>query len=273
MFALTLLLWALRPAQAADCPEPQHLDDFEASARAGERAFAGMDLPGLSRARLAALEALPCLVDRVNPPVAADFHRMMAMAAFTQGDEQQVRAEFHAARRLDPGYAIPAQVAPAGHPLTVLYDSAVDDPLLSRALEPVIPPLGGSAAVDGAESGLRAVGLSAIVQTFDAQGALQQTIFLMPGDPTPAFGPLPLEAAQRRRRRISLGIGAGAAAVAGVGLYAGGLITERQFNDLRAPVDDPELRALRVRNNALLTGAAGAGALAMGLGGALVILW
>jgi hypothetical protein len=273
MLTLTLFWVMSAAARAADCPEPMHLDDFEASARAGERAFAAMDLPGLTRARIAALEAIPCLADRVNPPVAADFHRMMAMAAFTQGDEQQVRAEFHAARRLDPGHAIPAAVAPAGHPLTVLYDSAVDDPLRSRPLEAVIPPEGGSAAVDGADNGLRAVGLSAIVQTFDAEGALQQTIFLMPGDATPAFGPLPLEAAQRKRRRITLGVGAGTAAVAALGLYAGGAITSSQFHDLNAPVDDPELRALRVRNNALLTGAAGASALALGLSGALVILW
>ena len=272
MLTLILSLMAA-PALATDCPEPSHLDDFEASARAGERAFAAMDLPGLTRARRSALEALPCLGDRVTPPVAADFHRMMAMAAFTKGDEQQVLAEFHAARRLDPGRPIPADVAPAGHPLTVLYDAAVDDPNSSRALDPVIPPLGGRAAVDGADNGLRAVGLSAIVQTFDGEGTLLETIFLMPDDPTPAFGPLPLEAAQRRRRRVTLGVGAGAAALVGVGLYAGGAVTERQFNDLRVPVDDPELRALRVRNNALLTGAAGAGVLALGMGGALVILW
>lgn len=271
MLAALILLPAL--AAAAPCAEPTLLDDFEAHARAGERAFASMDLPGLTRARQEALHGLPCLGERVTPPVAAEFHRMMAMAAFTQGDERQVRAEFHAARRLDPGHQIPAHVAPAGHPLTTLYDAAVDDPEEGRALEAVIPPAGGSAAVDGADNGLRAVGLSAIIQTFGPSGALEQTVFVMPADPTPAFGPLPLELAQRKRRRVVLASAAGAAGLVGAGLWAGGLITEAQFDDLDDPVDDQELRALRVRNNALLTGAYSAAALGVGLSGALVWLW
>lgn len=270
---LLLPLLVTGQAAAAPCPGPTLLDDFEAHARAGERAFAAMDLPGLTRARQEALDGLPCLQERVTLPVAAEFHRMMAMAAFTQGDEKQVRAEFHAARRLDPGHLIPATVAPAGHPLTQLYDAAVEDPEAGRALEPVIPPVGGMAAVDGADNGLRAVGLSAIIQTFGPEGGLERTVFVMPGEPTPAFGPLPLELAQRKRRRLVLGVSAGVAGLAAGGLWAGGLVTEAQFSDLSDPVDDQDLRALRVRNNALMTGAYSAAAITAGLGGALVWLW
>jgi len=263
----------LGAAFAAPCAEATALDDFGAHARAGERAFAAMDLPGLTRARHEALHALPCLSERVTPPVAADFHRMMAMAAFTQGDERQVRAEFHAARRLDPGHQIPAAVAPAGHPLTLLYEAAVDDPETGRALEAVIPPEGGRAAVDGADNGLRAVGLSAIIQTFDPIGGLQRTVFVLPAEPTPAFGPLPIEQAHRKRRRVALAGAAGAAGLVSAGLWAGGLATEAQFVNLDTPVDDQDLRALRVRNNALMTGATSAAAISLGLSGALIWLW
>ncbi len=269
MFAALITLMA----HAAPCPQPSEVADFEVAARNGERAFAAMDLPGLTRARADALRILPCLSERVEASVAADFHRMMALAAFTQGDEAQVRAEFHAARRLDPTYAIPEQVVPPGHPLSVLYDRALEEPLDDRGLEPVIPPLGGYVVVDGATDGLRVRGLSALVQVWADDQTLLETVLVMANEPTPVFGPLPIDAVARKRRRITLGTSAGVAGLAAAGLYAGALQAQAEFQDLQHPAPDDELRAIKVRNNALVASSAAAGLLALGLGTGLVILW
>lgn len=255
------------------CPEPTHLDDFSAAARAGERAFAAMDLLALGHAREEALETLPCLVDQVTPLVAADFHRMMAMAAFTSGDEDRVLEEFHAARRLEPGYQVPEAVAPAGHPLANLYDQAEKNVLIDRKLDPVIPPVGGFVLVDGVDTSWRLEGLSALLQAHDARGGLVETRYVLASDPTPAWGPLPLEVEARRRRRIALGASAGAAVLLAGGLYTGAVVQERRFQSSVVPDQDSELRSMQTKANSMLWASVGAGGLGVALATVTVVLW
>ncbi len=255
------------------CPAPTHLDDFSAAARAGERAFAAMDLLSLGDARSEALQTLPCLVDQVTPTVAADFHRMMAMAAFTSGDETKVLEEFHAARRLEPGYTVPEEVAPEGHPLSDLYERAATNVLDSHGLDPVIPPIGGFVLVDGAETSLRIQGLSALLQAHDAQGRLVETRYLMADQPTPAWGPLPLELEARRRRRIALGASTGAALLLAGGLYSGALVQQHRFDNSVVPDDDPTLPTIQAKANSLLFASVGAASLSVALGTVTVVLW
>jgi hypothetical protein len=255
------------------CPEPTHLDDFSAAARAGERAFAAMDLLALGHAREEALQTLPCLVDQVTPLVAADFHRMMAMAAFTSGDEKRVLEEFHAARRLEPGYLVPEEVAPAGHPLADLYMKAEKNVLIDRKLDPVIPPVGGFVLVDGVDTSWRLEGLSALLQAHDARGALVQTRYVLSTDPTPAWGPLPLEVEARRRRRIALGASAGAAVLLAGGLYTGAVVQEQRFQSSVVPDQDGELRSMQTKANSMLWASVGAGGLGVALATVTVVLW
>ncbi len=261
------------PPLDVDCPGPTHLSDFSAAARAGERAFAQMDLLALGDARRTALQALPCLVDQVTPTVAADFHRMMAMAAFTSADETMVLEEFHAARRLEPGYTVPEAVAPEGHPLTDLYNRAASGVLDDRRLDPVIPPFGGFVLVDGAEGGVRIRGLSALLQPHDAEGTLLETRYVLAADPTPAWGPLPLELEARRRRRIALGASTAGALLLSASLGTAAVVTERQFYNTVVPDQDAELTAMQVRTNSMFWASVGAGALAASLGTVTIVLW
>jgi hypothetical protein len=218
-----------------------------------------------------ALSTLPCLDERVTTAVAADFHRMMAMAAFTAGDEGLVLAEFRAARRLAPGYHIPEEVAPEGHPLVQLYQRAEEPMGDDQDFEAVIPPLSCTVSVDGTPQGLRVRGLSAIVQIFGEDTVLTATEYLLPSDPTPRYGPLPIEVAQRKRRRNGLLAATGASAIVAGGLYTRAVIGERQFQDTSRSL--PEPRQVQATNNAFFWGSVGVSTVALGLGVFTVVTW
>jgi hypothetical protein len=253
-----------------DCPDESTIEDFQAAAQAGERAFANIDLPALTRAREMALQTLPCLAP-ITPEVAADFHRMMAMAAFTAGDEPLVLAEFHAARRLDPGYVIPAEVVLPGHPLVRLYDKSVEAGGEERELEAVIPPLGGTVVVDGTPQGLRPNGLSAVLQVYQADGELTRTTHLLPGDPTPRYGPVPLELEQNKKRRRGLLVATGTTALIASGLYTRAVVGEQQFTDTATQLTEP--RQEKAINNAYFWGGVGVGTVSLGLGVFTTFTW
>jgi hypothetical protein len=256
-------------ATAADCDGPAELATFSAATRDGERAFAEMDLPGLTTAREAALAVVPCLQAPIPVGVAADFHRLMALSAFTRGDEAQVLAEFHAARRLVPGYEVPEDVAPPGHPLMDLYAASRDAD--EGELQAAVPPEGGHVVVDGVRGALRPQGSSSLVQAFEPEDAWLETRFVDAGDPTPAWGPLPEELAADRRRHTLFGSLTGASALTAAGLYTFALIARSDFDNPDTP--DRQLEPLRVRTNTLSVGAAATGAVAVGLGTALIVTW
>lgn len=266
---LPLLLSVLAPAAAADCDGPAEIATFLAATRDGERAFAEMDLPGLTTARQAALDIVPCLQAPIPVGVAADFHRLMALSAFTRGDEAQVLAEFHAARRLVPGYEVPEDVAPPGHPLMDLYTASRDAD--EGALQSAVPPVGGHVVVDGVRGALRPQGSSSLIQAFEPDGAWLESRFVDAGDPTPAWGPLPAEIAADRRRHVLFGSLTGASALTAAGLYTFALVTRADFDDPDTP--DRQLDPLRARTNALSVGAAATGAVALGFGTTLVLTW
>ncbi len=74
-------LLALGSPAAAACEEPVTIVDFLDHANRGEAAFGAMDPDGVREAREAALETVPCVVDRITPPDAAALHRMLALSA------------------------------------------------------------------------------------------------------------------------------------------------------------------------------------------------
>ncbi len=272
--AVLLLANALQPAlaqDAPDCTEATTLTGFIAAAQQGELAFANMDMVGLTQARKGALQQIPCLGEPVTTDVAAAFHRMMAMAAFTQGDEAGTLAEFHAARRLQPGYTIPEAVAPEGHPLVDLYERSVD--AAEGSLDPTIPPLGGWVTVDGVRGAPRPTGISTILQSFEADESIDRTLYLLPGASTPSFGPMPIDELRRKRRRYALGGSTAAALVASGVLYGLSWNAHFAFDDLDDPMDDNLLPAQRNTTNTLALASAGTGAVGLGLGVVTLVVW
>ncbi len=270
---LILLSLALPSPALAEtaCAEPTTLEDFLGAASRGEQSFAAMDLLGLSKAREQGLAVIPCLGQAVTTKEAAAFHRMMAMAAFTAGDEAGVLSEFHAARRLEPGYQIPETVAMEGHPLVDLYQRSIDGE--EGSLDPTIPPLEGHVTVDGVRGAPRPTAISTIVQVFGADDSLEQSLYLLPGDPTPSWGPLPIDELRRKRRRVALSSAAGASLLAGGLLYGLSLYSEARFQDLDDPIPDADLPSQRDQTNALFFASLGAGAVGLGLGVVTVVSW
>ncbi len=279
MLGLALGLLALSmPVLAEDapaCEQTTSVADFLGAAQRGERAFAAMDLPDLSLAREQALAVIPCLGQPIQPRDAAAFHRMMALAAFAGGDSEAVMREFHAARRLEPGYQIPASVAPPGHSLVRLYDLSVNAD--EGELQPTIPPRKGWVGVDGIRGAPRPDGISSVVQVFGEGDLLEQSLYVLPGEPVPAFGPLPIDDLRRKRRRSGLLIGSGSAFVTSSVLYGFAMHYKAQFwayhPDPADKLGDDELSDLKLRTNVLGFTSLGAVVLSAGLGVTAAATW
>jgi hypothetical protein len=115
--------------------------------------------------------------------------------------------------------------------------------------------------------------MSALVQAWTADQRLLETRFVLADDPTPRWGPLPIDVARKQARRRALLSVTGATALATVSLYTAAAVTEARFKDLEDPVPDEDLRALRATNNSLLWSSAAAGAITAGLGVTVAVLW
>jgi hypothetical protein len=269
-----LALWiglATAAAAPVNCPLPATPADIEGATRAGERAFAELDLPALRRAHAEALALVPCLTSPVPVPLAADFHRLMALWAFTNGDEALVLAEFHAARRLVPGYVVPEEVAPAGHPLQQLYTRS--NGASEGTLQPTLPPTGGAVWVDGLRGAPRPDGISVLVQVEGADGRLLRSFPLAAGDPLPAFGPPPVDPRIATRRRVTLtATSATLLATAGT-LWVAAAAAEDRFWDPSAAIPDRDLAAVRTRTNAFTVAAGTAATLGLGVGLVAGLTW
>ncbi|OGL97023.1 hypothetical protein A2318_04620 [Candidatus Uhrbacteria bacterium RIFOXYB2_FULL_45_11] len=173
------------------CEKPTAIADLAKVGQDGEKAF--MDPEGVARLLAFTIRArehvLPCLQDAITPRDAAAFHRLMALAAFTQKDLVRVRAEFHAARKFEPGYEFPVDVVPQEHRLRTLYDQAAS--LEDGKLEPVFPPDGGYVTVGGVRGAPRPEKTPVIIQVFDPFNKILETRYLQPGEKLPVWGKNP----------------------------------------------------------------------------------
>lgn len=267
-----LVLGGLPSASAADdgCPDDPAaaLSAFQEAARAGEQAFAQMNLDGLNEAGEAAQAAVPCLTEPIPVKVAADFHRLRALRAFTANDSSLVLAEFHAARRLMPGYVVPESVAPPGHPLQQLYEfsTGADE----GELEIAVPPMGGRVFVDGVASAPRPRATSSVVQVYREDGSFLESRFLAPGEATPAWGLRPEEALKRERRhQVLLGAG-GLLAAASASTYLASRLGRSRFDEA---TNVNEIMDLRNVTNTAYWVSVGTGVGALGVGAVAIATW
>ncbi len=188
LVTLILALLAISPTRAlAACEETTILVQLASSARAGEAAFANLDAEGLlTQSTLARTKLLPCVGQVLTTREAAAFHRLMALEAFINADEGRVVREFHAARKLDPGYAFPADVAGDGHPLLALYEKAAD--AHDGEAQPVYPPEGGWVLVAGVRNAARYAQTPVVIQVFAPSGALLETRYVQSEEALPRWG-------------------------------------------------------------------------------------
>lgn len=223
---MVVLLWSL--GAWAACPsdnarlEPE-LDRLEAAP------------PGFLDAYSALRAELHCLGEPATPEVAAKWHRLRALAAFTRADDDAVLAAFRAAQAAQPGYVLPLAVAPEGHPLRGLYGrAAASDP---AELVPVDLPRRSHLIVDGSGGAAVPVDRDALVQQVRGD-----TVFWT--RTLPAGTPLPELVVPERRGGWAWWAGSGAAAVASAGLWAGALSHRAAVDRATEPLARSELDAV-----------------------------
>lgn len=245
-FVLAFCFLASQSAYAK-CEKPTTIAELMKISQDGEKAFAEMSLERLLTFSTRAKEiVVPCLSEKITTRDASAFHRLMALEAFTHNNKNRVVAEFHAARKLDPGYELPVDVAPEGHPLRALYDKSAfaED----GKLEVVFPPEGGYVTVGGVRNAPRPEKTPAIVQAFDPFNKVLETRYLQPGETLPSWGKNPFGITAKdlgidqRSAWVSPKtwyISAGVVALITGAVYGVAMYNKSQFQDTSKP-DTPE---------------------------------
>jgi len=251
-----------------DCPNPTPLTALQDAYTRGETSFANLDLDGLNQAATDAETGLPCLREPITPKDAAAYHRLMGMHAFASQERDRVKTEFHAARKLQPGYEVPAEVAPVGHPMIAAYDEAV---LVDEGeLQQPIPPVDGFVTVGGVRGAARAANSPAVIQVYETGDVITETLYLPPGAEMPLWGPAPTTGRDLRKPMLIATAATGAVAI---GMYGAAYGMKSNFLDTEDPIEDDRLDDVYVRNRVTFFGSLGVGAAAIGLGTVTVLVW
>lgn len=269
--AVLALLWA--ETAKANCTKRANASEITEAAVAGERAFSDMDETGLLReAQRVREQIVVCVAEPISPSDAAAFHRLMALDAFTRHNDERVIAEFHAARRLEPGYELPESVAPQEHRLRELYVRAasVNDGLP----EPVSSPENGYAIVGGVRNAPRLSSTPVIIQIFGPKDIWIETRYIQPGETLPVWGKnilgvtakdLGIDTTPTWKKPAPWYIAAGVSTVVAGTFYALALREKSLFND--SSTSDSDLPGHRDRANAFGWTAVGTVGLAVVLTG------
>ncbi len=236
----------------------------------GQQAFANRNVEELMTAKLSASTMLDCLQVPVSPADAAGFHRLMALAAFAT-NRDLAKLEFYAARRLEPGYDIPQEVAPEGHPLVLFYnESASVNP---GELQVIYTPANTYVVVDGVRGGQRATGIPSILQLMDESGGVIDNAYLLPreGLPSWAMDRLEIPPGSSLAVRPTLRWSAVATGVLAAGFYSAGVLTRSKLYNLDTPVADEDVPGFKSRANTFGGIGVGFAVVSIGLGSASFI--
>ncbi|MBI2475538.1 hypothetical protein HYV69_03900 [Candidatus Uhrbacteria bacterium] len=257
----------------AECAKTIAVSEIQKAAMQGENAFSDMNVSALlQQAQRAREQIVVCVAEPISPSSAAAFHRLMALDAFTRHNDSRVIAEFHAARRLEPGYILPASVAPIGHRLHELYASAASAE--DGISESVFAPEGGYAIVGGVRNAPRLSATPFIIQVYGPKGVWIETRYIQPGEKLPVWGQnilgitakdLGIDTVPTWKKPIAWYIAAGVSTLVAGTFYGLALREKSLFNDELTP--DSDLSGHRDRANAFGWTAVGTGGLAVVLSG------
>ncbi|MCB9674911.1 MAG: hypothetical protein H6737_07325 [Alphaproteobacteria bacterium] len=232
------LLIALGVARAADCEVQTTRDDLEGALQRASAAYEGLDLKAFEVGLDDARRAVPCLGWAVSPSVAAQLHRMEALAAFVASDGEQAKRAFGSARRIEPDFVFPDAWAPEGNPARNLYDEASPD----SAVEAAPVPPSGAVRFDGRPTRDRPTEQPTVYQWLGAAGEVRTSRYLWPSDPLPAF-PAPIEPPRTKPKlRTPLLVAGGVGVLSGAGLLAGAAASRSAYDGANTTVDNVDAR-------------------------------
>lgn len=257
-FILTMLVGTAR----AECPRASSNVAVSDGIRAAEGALASGEGEAFGD-RIALLRlSIGCLEEPIQPDLAAGFHRLRGILAYTRGQTDDAAASFLAARRLQPDGGLP--VYPASHDIQTVF----------AKLTPVEQgghyerPDGEPVYVDGLENGPIDPAANHLLQIPVREGATLELLVLDAGQLPPWVeitepGPgLPRD--DRRLGRILRASGAGLLAIAG-GLTVANGVTAGKFGNRDRSTTVAELEDLRGQANLFAGGAVGTGLAGVGL--------
>jgi hypothetical protein len=238
-------------------------------ASAADQAFERMDADGFARTATGIDETLACGQEVLTPIQVVAYHRTKALTAFFDGDDAQTILAFQSALATMPGYSLPTDIAPEGHPLRQSFEQAK----LFGPGEPVelAEPASGWLMIDGTRTRSAPSGRPFVFQRIDADGAVLVTQYVPVGAPIPAYPvqlaeapdpvpPGPKPPTPRRTNNALLGTGLAMAAIAG-GAYGTAFYTRSQYDDAVLAGDESGIRSSYTATNGLVGGSIGLAAL------------
>lgn len=270
-FAFALLFGGAAALAAPACPSPVPARDLANALVRGDVAFAALDEQAFAAARAETAAILPCVGEALPPGLVAAVHRQEAFAAFLARDPAGAVTAFRAVQAATEDARLDPTLAPPGHPLVLLFQTAGGLP--DAPPVPLASPSTGWLQVDGAAARAAPVDRPYLLQHIDPHGRALVTARVAPGAPPPDYAALPTRrgpASARQSLRVGLGVGALAlGAVAGV-VGVRGEQAERAYWDPALSPADAE--ALRAQANRASWAAAGVGGAAIALGSAAIFL-
>lgn len=258
-----------------DCEIVRNTDDIGADVVLAIAAFGRADLDAFNQATADLDAALPCMGETIDAPMAASIHRVQGIRAFVDKDDAKLGSAFGAARASEPAWEFPSSLVKPGHPLRQRYDAALQTDIPTETVPYVA---GGYLTIDGQQSWDRNTTLATLVQKFDAEGKVQETRYVWPGEPWLTYDvgrPSNLRTQWSRERKTLF------ASSLGTGLLAAGLygLSYAWADQYRSSDGSPDSAvphekgdAWRTKTNTLFMVSAATGAVAVGLGGASVVV-
>ena len=281
------LLWGLvaAPCMAQSCEEPSLRGDLTDAVQATEQAWQDMNDGALTEAVTRMEQALTCMSEPVSPPDVAAYFRAQALGDFLIGDIEHATLALWTAKKIQPAYRFPAEIAGMDHPLVRLYETVAYRP--SVAPITLFPPDSGAFFINGStDMNPTEVpgGRPYVFQRVDTSGRVLQTVEVEP-DQRPSY-PARVIARQQlvtpttpvsmsepvalRRTSRGLLVGSVATGVGSVAMLAAAGSLRFRYNN--AEVDEGSLDGLVPTNRALGWSGVGLGASSIGLGlGAVVV--
>lgn len=260
--ALALAL-ALPPSARADC-DAKAISSLVSTA---ETAFRHMDATLFEQASAELDRTLACQTEPLSAIQVAAYHRVRALAAFFAEDEPSTVLAFQAALATMPGYVLPQEIAPDGHPLRKLFDDAK---LFSAGEAFELPePVDGWVTVDGTRTRTAPAARPFVFQWLSSAGQVRETQYVSVGTPVPTYAVAPVPSVDldsdttvtrpKREHKVSaalVGAGLAVGALAG-GAYGGAFALRGQYDDAVLEGDEGRIRSLYAATNGTLGGSAG----------------
>jgi hypothetical protein len=159
-------------ANAQDC-QPTSSEQLTSVMQQALIDFATLDEDSFFASTQQAKDDLPCLSELFLPPNAAAYHRLMALEAFFNGDDDAATESFRAALSIEPDYKLSSKLAPEGGKLHRLWTAAKEGP--NPFIGSFSAPAGKYAYVDGVETRTYAEDLPNIIQYGPGDGSILWT--------------------------------------------------------------------------------------------------